>query len=237
MSLIMNKPTKTGYGKKTADTLIEVIIALFVLVIGSGAATVLIVSSLQANTFSKDSLVGLNLAVEGIEAIRNIRDTNWVKFSYDKENCWNMEPDTASGDPCTSVSGNLIEASNYTVDLNTSNYTWGLTDKGSNLLNLDGGTPANNDPYKLYYIDLDSSLDSDGNGTKTDDKDLHVSLTAAGGTDTGESKFYRMVSVTYDAVDPNIMNVESLVQWEAGPIVHQIKLTSSLTNFNRIKVN
>lgn len=236
----MNKSTKTGYGKKTAETLIEVIIALFVLVIGSGAATVLIVSALQANTFSKDSLVGLNLAVEGIEAIRNIRDTNWVKFSYDKENCWNMLPEKASGDDCTSGSGNLIDASNYTVDLDTSNYTWGLTKTGSvgaSDLDLEGATATTNAPYKLYFIDLDNSYNSDNQGTALDDHDLFVSNDIGGASNTGESKFYRMVSVTYDAADPNIMNVESLVQWKAGSLVHQIRLTSSLTNFNRIKVN
>ncbi len=231
----MIKSTKNRYGKKTADTLIEVIIALFVLVIGSGAATVLIVSSLQANTFSKDSLVGLNLAVEGIEAIRNIRDTNWVKFSYDKENCWNMLPEKASGDDCTSAL-NLIDKSNYTVDLDTSNYTWGLTDEGiSNSLDLEGATATTNDPYKLYFIDLDDSYNSDNQGTASDDHDLFVSDDIGGTSNTGESKFYRMVSVTYPNADT--MNVESLVQWKAGAIVHQIKLTSSLTNFNRIKVN
>ncbi len=30
----------------------------------------------------------INIAREGIEAVENIRDTNWLKFSSDIENCW-----------------------------------------------------------------------------------------------------------------------------------------------------
>ena len=72
--------------KRKAETLLEVIIAIFVVALGTTTASTLIISAIQANTFSKDNLVALNLAVEGIEAVRNIRDTNWLKFGFDKEN-------------------------------------------------------------------------------------------------------------------------------------------------------
>ena len=70
-----------GSKKSRGETLLEVIVALLVLTIGSASATSLIVTSIRANQFNKDSLIALNLAQEGIEYMRNLRDTNWIKFS------------------------------------------------------------------------------------------------------------------------------------------------------------
>ncbi len=219
--------------------------AIFIVVIGSGAATVLIVSAMQANTFNKDNLIGLNLAAEGMEAVRIIRDTNWIKFSYDKANCWNMHPDKLSGDTCDGA--NQIPAGNYTVDLNPINYSWTLTSEGAgNSLDLaTEGLEVSNDNYRMVFIDLDDQFDSNSNGDPTDDTDLMVSRTGANTAftqgllpETGSTRFYRMIKISYEGADNDIMNVESLVQWRtSSAMVHQIHLSGSLTNFNRVKVN
>lgn len=31
----------------------------------------------------------IQIARDGLEAFTNIRDTNWIKFAADYENCWN----------------------------------------------------------------------------------------------------------------------------------------------------
>ncbi len=221
------------HSQRKADTLVEVIMAIFIVVIGSGAATVLIVSAMQANTFNKDNLIALNLAVEGVEAVRNIRDTNWIKFSFDKARCWNMHPDSATGDDC--LAPNLIEAGAYTVDLLPDTYSWTLTYEGTPL-DLNGNETANYD-YKLVFIDLDEEADSNSNGSDLDDTDLMISREAATMlSPTGETRFYRMVNISYPA--PDVMNVESVVQWRtSSPVLHQIRIFSSLTNFNRVKTN
>lgn len=239
-----NHFTKISGKQKRAETLVEVIMAIFIILIGSGAATVLIVSSMQANTFNKDNLVGMNLAVEGMEAVRIIRDTNWIKFSYDKANCWNMHPDTTVGDNCLDPN-NIIAADNYTINLNPTNYSWTLTSEGIplDLKNLDA---ASNENYRMVFIDTDDGFDSNSNGVLTDDTDLMVSkeganlaFTQALMPETGQTRFYRMITISYpNAPDMDIMNVESLVQWRtSSAVVHQVKLSSSLTNFNRVKVN
>lgn len=214
--------------------------AILIVVIGSGTATVMIVSAMQANTFNKDNLVALNLAVEGIEAVRSIRDTNWIKFGYDKANCWNMKPEMLAGADCTNLT-NLIEADEYTVDLNPNNYSWTMTAKGTALDLAADGLEESNDEYRLVFIDADDDTDTNSNGDNLDDTDLMISrqaVTNASETQTGETRFYRMVTVSYTGLDDDVMLVDSLVQWRTSSmVVHQIRLSSSLTNFNRVKVN
>jgi len=235
----MSKKFTTRFKERAADTLIEVMVALFVLTLGSLAATSLVVSSLQANTFSKDSLVAVNLAVEGIEAIRNIRDTNWIKFAYDKENCWLMYPDKQAGDNCSGA--NLIDTGYYSVDLNASTYAWELTqvetDTGTGL-NMEDGITSTEERYQLFYIDINAGVDSDGNGGANDDRDIYVSKAiydSVPAQQVNGSKFYRAIFADLDGSGER-MDVTSLVQWRAGNAVHQIELISTLTNFNRVKI-
>lgn len=41
-----------------------------------------------ANT-TGNRIQAIQIARDGIESMTNIRDTNWVKFPVDYENCWN----------------------------------------------------------------------------------------------------------------------------------------------------
>lgn len=46
----------------------------------------------QSITFSRDTearIKAIALAREGVEAMYNIRNTNWLRFSSDRKNCWN----------------------------------------------------------------------------------------------------------------------------------------------------
>jgi Tfp pilus assembly protein PilV len=59
-------------------TLMEAIVAIFVITTGLVGVLSLVSQTISASTFSKDKLIAAYLAQEGIEIIRNIRDTNWV---------------------------------------------------------------------------------------------------------------------------------------------------------------
>ncbi len=222
---------------KRGDSLLEVLMAVFILALGSGVATNLIVNSTQSNIFSRNNLLALNLAVEGIEAVRNIRDNNWLKFSYDKENCWNMRPEQPAGSDCKEVT-NLMAEGNYTIDLNPLNMGWTLTQNTTNPLKIQTGvTVSNNDRnYLLNYISMDGSPN----------RDLMVSANTIASivspvTDNGSSLFYRMVSIDYmGAITPDgaeSMLVKCLVQWKEGSLARRIQISSILTNYNKIKVS
>jgi len=59
-------------------TLPEIIISISVLTMTITAATSIMVSVLRSNTDNLDNLTAYGLAQEGIEVMRNIRDSNWV---------------------------------------------------------------------------------------------------------------------------------------------------------------
>lgn len=39
---------------------------------------------------TESRIQAINIAREGIEAVENIRNTNWIKFSSDLENCFDV---------------------------------------------------------------------------------------------------------------------------------------------------
>lgn len=60
------------------QSLIEMMVALFILVAALTATIVLIVTSINAGRESINRLIATSLAREGIEVVRNIRDSNWI---------------------------------------------------------------------------------------------------------------------------------------------------------------
>ncbi len=71
----IERPIKDNNG----FTLIETIVATGLIVVGLVAALALITSSLSYVSDIQNRLVAANLAAEGIEVVRNIRDNNWIQ--------------------------------------------------------------------------------------------------------------------------------------------------------------
>lgn len=69
-------------------TLLEVIIAVFLIIVGISGAFLLITKTLGQMAASSSQLVAAYLTQEGIEIVRNIRDTNWLE-QIDHTNDWN----------------------------------------------------------------------------------------------------------------------------------------------------
>jgi len=61
-----------------AFSLLEVIIAIFVIVIGIVGAVNLISYSISSVAVAKSQIIATELAQEGLEIVRNIRDSNWL---------------------------------------------------------------------------------------------------------------------------------------------------------------
>jgi prepilin-type N-terminal cleavage/methylation domain-containing protein len=64
--------------KKKGFSLIEVMVAMSVIVLVVFSATNLLVSIIRSNTSNINTLVAYGLAQEGVEAVRNIRDSDWL---------------------------------------------------------------------------------------------------------------------------------------------------------------
>ena len=61
-------------------SIIEVMISIFIFSMGMASIFMLISSSININATNKDSIIASNLAREGIEIIRNIRDYNYETY-------------------------------------------------------------------------------------------------------------------------------------------------------------
>lgn len=64
---------------KNGFTLLEVIVAIFVIVVALVGGTSAILRALTLTSFSSPRLIATYLAQEGIEITRSIRDTNWLE--------------------------------------------------------------------------------------------------------------------------------------------------------------
>lgn len=63
--------------RKRGFTILELIVAIFIIITGIVAAASLITYSISAVIIGKSQIIATSLAQEGLEVIRNIRDNNW----------------------------------------------------------------------------------------------------------------------------------------------------------------
>ncbi|MCK4520858.1 prepilin-type N-terminal cleavage/methylation domain-containing protein [Candidatus Parcubacteria bacterium] len=90
-------------------SLLEVLVAITVLIVGLVGAIGLIVYNVSISRASPEKIIAVNLAQEGIEVVRNIRDSNWLAgvvwdqdipsgnsipiFTDNNRNDWPSDPD------------------------------------------------------------------------------------------------------------------------------------------------
>ncbi len=72
-----------------ATSIIEAIIVLLIVVTGITGVYGLLTSSQNLANSTSNRIQAIQIARDGLEAVTNIRDTNWILFAADYENCWN----------------------------------------------------------------------------------------------------------------------------------------------------
>lgn len=77
-------------------SLAEVIIAAFVIIIGIIGAMSLITYSISNVAIGKSQIIAASLAQEGMEIVRNIRDSNWIEQRINSDANWNDGLDAGS---------------------------------------------------------------------------------------------------------------------------------------------
>lgn len=184
--------------------MIETIIALSILALGITIASTVILNSMRNLTNAKNRVLAINLAREGIESVRNIRDTNWLFFSDRRRQCWNHDPNVATCD-----GSNPIDPGTYVVYKHTDS-SWRLqladTDLGND---SDGDTIPDNDLelVALSLVDIDGAFDSDGDGDDSNDPDMynhmHASVTSPLGTELQTTPFSRYIVIEYLENEPD----------------------------------
>jgi len=210
---------------RRGETIVEVIIAVVVLVVGILAAFRLLINSGIQNELSRERVVATNLAREGIEAVRNIRDTNWLRFGGEKRLCWNnadfiapitCEDSNSDGVPNEHIKHNQL----YISEFDNSNYRWKLATQSDALDLGDGNISANNEKYRLK-IDANGLFNHDTAGT--------------------DSIYFREIYIEYmndtataiasaPEEKANVMRITSRIEWYDRGRLNEVTLTAILTD-------
>lgn len=66
------------FKKQNGFTILETIIAFFIITMGMVGVLTLVVQNVQVQYINKNVLIASHLAQEGLELVRNVRDNNWL---------------------------------------------------------------------------------------------------------------------------------------------------------------
>lgn len=208
-------------------TLPEVLVAMSMLVLVIFAATGLYVASIRSNNENMHTLVGYGLAQEGIEAVRNIRDSNWLlntsldgTLSSGTIELWGARLPLQAG-----------EEYYYTLDL-------GVTVPGQSGENT-ASSLMDYVPWKLTEVTKEEALNSESQTTLLHQFNNEEGFSRYGhealGLQDTSSVFRRYIIMQRDpAFESNQvgpLRVISVVTWQEASRTKEIRLETQLTNW------
>ncbi len=167
-------------------------------------------TSTRITAMNRNDLVAAAFAEEGAEMIRNIRDTNLLRFASKAADCWRTHPIYSDLDTCANP-GKEIAQGSYRVGINVVSNALPVAlsaASDSGIAPLDANNP--NAWYQLKLDDANTNLYNYFRGTAT--------------------IFYREVKISYSAADPNVMNVISTVVYRSGKDPRVLTRSMPLTN-------
>lgn len=123
--------------KQLGQTLIETLVAIFILVTGLFTALGLANYSFQSTDNSSKQIIGTSLARQGVEAIKNIRDSNWLL--YPATTCTYG----TSTQTCRTQWLTGLNQGSYAVDYNSATNTWVLSSNGPSSYALNYSSASN----------------------------------------------------------------------------------------------
>ncbi len=215
------------YFKKKGESIVEVLVAIVILTVVMTAAFKVLINTTKSNVDVKNRIIALNVAREGIESVRNIRDTNWFKYAGDRETKWLCHDTIADPDNCLGANLNILEDGFYTIDFDSGQNRYFL-----NLVSTSAGT----------------RLDLSGPSTNVEDFHLYKKINErfTHDDDSGAnpvSPFYRQIELEIPA-ETNVctspinnncaekrIRIISRVQWQEEENLKQTILETYLFNF------
>lgn len=205
------------FKNKRGNSIVEVMVVIIVLTIGIVGAYNILNSGQKLSTASENRMKAINIAREGMEAVENIRDTNWLKFSSDYDNCWKVKDYDAG---CIGTGISAIGIGSYI--LVQSGTLWTL----SGTISPQPITTAYNEYRDQFPIFLDTNGLTSYSGST-------VKCTPLKTTDC-KTIFTREIQISYPSTDH--MKVNSVVTWvdnsrASGP--YTLDLETVLTNWKK----
>ena len=214
------------YNHKKGFSLIEVLVAISVIVLVIFSATSLVISIIRSNSRNINTLIAYGLAQEGIEAVRNMRDSDWLLgVRFDGVYSSVSQPEISIwGDRFTdggfyAVNINSLERANYPIS-NPGELTaaapWAIRE-------IDALDPDNTKTLLKKYIDPNSG----------EVQFRHSEGFSFGDEDTPFHRYIKIENISSDVNKFQEMRVTSVVYWNVHGPDEEIKLTTELTDWNK----
>lgn len=138
--------------KNRGETIVEVLIAVVISTMVLTATFALLNQSISTNVNVRNRVIALNIAREGVEAVRNIRDTNWLKYSGDRRGKW-LCHDAVGANSCPGATVVQLGDRQYRVDYDQTNQRYYLIEGGEQAP-LDLELVTDFSEYQLHYDEV-----------------------------------------------------------------------------------
>ncbi len=211
------------YRLKSSDnrgaTMIELMAMLAILGLGISAMFAVVTSGIYFAKDTEDTIKAINLAREGIEWVTNIRNTNWLRFSSDRTNCWKSSWYDGT---CIWSSTLWDKVSSWSHVIYGTNGLWYL----SGTVSLDA--TSNWSSYSsTYAVSQDANWFFNQTGSITTLPVCNSTLQK-----NCRSIFTReiIISTPADITQSGTLYVRSIVKWNTKNL-HSLELQSTLTNW------
>jgi len=192
---------------KNATSILEAMIVMLIIVVWVVGLFSIFNNSQKLSNTTKNRIEAIEIAREWIEAMKNIRDTNWLMFGWDKDNCFNTlnyDSNCVWGWSYNKINNNK----SYIIfqDIND-NFKWKLAEKPS--WNFTNSTYRNN--FRVYK--------NDWFYTQT--------------WTTNPTIFTREIKITHST--STWFTVNSIVQWadSSKNWAHKVELKDLITNWKK----
>lgn len=191
-------------------TIVEAMVVMLIVIIWIMWMFTIYSKSQNLSTTTQNRLTAIDIAREWIEAMTNIRDTNWMLFASNTDNCWNVIDYNSS---CITASDDILQWS-YII-YNDSDNRWRLFSKST--------WSYSSAPYRTAFEVKKDSLWFYSQSWS--------SLT------TFKPVFTREIKISYtDSTPHKTMNVQSIVRWSDPSKTswnYEVKLETILTNWKK----
>ena len=234
-------------GETITEVMVSVTILVGVLVAGFGVLK----NAIETNTDVRNRIIATNIAREGIEGVRNIRDSNWLKYSGEKLDKWlcNDLPNEINRCEGAIIDTDKIQTGFYKLDFLP--YTNTIGEDGNRYFLISD----NNVTFGANVLDLtipdDPSIDETDYLSwleyyrlweRFDDKRfVHNEETPPPNT-IKATPFFRQIALTPEDNDlcgtlgcnEKKLHVVSRVQWKEGNAIQEVKLETYLYNYFKL---
>ncbi len=212
------KLAKPSIHIKKAMTLLEVMVMILVLSITLTAMFTTLMKGMNLQNLIQKRVQAQNIAREGIEWVVNLRNTNWLRFTSNRENCWkvqNYDAKCITEKPDDTNTSLKIKDGSYI--LKRQNGLWKLTSTGA------FEDQKWNKSMKDYQIFIDEKGWYTSSGAGITEICNSFKRTEC------KTPFSREIKIK-PLNDDNYLEVTAIVRWrDANP--HKVTLKQTLSNW------